>query len=193
MQPSIPRDQIDVPKRKLLLSMGSLLAGAGAVELTTSDRARAAVSTTDIDIPPTTVETPDGDIETITCEVTGNFEFATNNADQTRLDLRVAPPDGEFATIDTTTQETGAATGSGSYSLSGSVLAHENISASLFAVEPEQTHTVSLPVQVVLTVLFQDEPVVEALAEGAAEVTVESGEIVASATVLGEGEVTVTV
>lgn len=51
----------------------------------------------------------------------------------------------------------------------------------------------TIPVRVWFAAVRGEKVVVEAVAAGAADVTVESGEIVASAAVLGEGEVAVQV
>lgn len=193
MIPNKKLDSIDVSRRQVLMSSGSFIAGASALAWAGTDRAAAATDIRDVDIPPTSVETPDGSIDSIQATVVGDYQYSVNDADTTRLALLVAPPDGEYQAIDTVESAVSTTSGSGQYTLTGSVLDHDNMDKSLFAVEPEQVKTVTFPVRVRLTVLHGGEPVVEALAEGLAEVAVESGEIVASAAVLGEGEVAVEV
>lgn len=193
MLPDKPIQKIDVSRRQLLVSSGSFIAGASALAWAGTDRAAASTDIRDINIPPTSVETPDGGIESAGCTVVGDYQYNVNDADTTRLELLVAPPDGEFQAIDTVESAVNTTSGSGQYTLNGSILDHDNITKDLFAVEPEKIKTVTFPVRVRLAVLFDGEAVVEALAEGLAEVEVESGEIVASAAVLGEGEVAVEV
>lgn len=169
------------------------MVGGSAVAWLGSDRAAAAVSTSQISIPPTSVETPDGDIDSIQATVTGQYQFQVNNADTMAMELRVAPPDGEFGVIDSMEESVSTTSDAGGYTLSGSVLQHQNIGVDLFSVSPEETKTVTLPVRVWLGVSHDGSTVVEAIGEGAAEVEIESGEIVASATVMGDGEVAVEV
>jgi hypothetical protein len=191
--PDKPINTIDVSRRQLLATTGTVVAGGSAVVWQSTREATAAVNTTEIDIPTTTVESPDGEVDAVQATVTGNYEYEINDADTLTLELLVAPPEGSFAPIDSVEESLSTMSGAGSYTLTGDVLAHNDITTELFYAAPEETTTVVLPVRVGLTVTMAGDTVVEALAEGAAEVTVESGEIVASAAVLGEGEIVVEV
>lgn len=124
-------DSIDVSRRQLLLSSGSFVAGASALAWAGSSPA-AAVEAGQIDIPPTQVETPDGEVESVQATVGGSYQYSTNGADGVRFELRVAPPEGEFAAIDSVAYDVQAASGSGQYTLSGSVLDHPDIGVGVF-------------------------------------------------------------
>lgn len=183
---------VDVSRRQLLASSGSLLVGGSALVWYGSDRASAAVEATELDIPSVQRDTKDGTVEDVTAQVSGNYQWEVGNAATLRLRLVVAPaPDSDdWQYIDETTNSITGKSGQGQYTLAGSLLQHGGLSASDFSADPEETVERTLPIQVQLDVLDSDgESVVAALAVAEPTVTVTNTTIKADAMLTGDGSI----
>jgi hypothetical protein len=183
---------IDVSRRQLLASSGSLLVGGGALVWHGSDRARAAVEATQLDLPSVSRDTDDGTVDDVTAQVSGNYQWSAGNAATVRFRLVVAPAvdSDAWEFIDETTSSVSSQAGQGQYTLAGSLLQHSELAAADFSADPEETVERTLAVQVQFAVLDgAGEPVVEALAVAEPTLTVTNTSVKAEAALTGSGQI----
>lgn len=196
MQRDIPTD---VSRRGVLQSTATAALGGGTaiVAFGSAGKAQAAVemNVSPLNIPRETHEGEDGTVADIKIHVDGSYQYATSAADKVLLTLMVAsePDAGDWGVIDSREEAALAASSAGQYSLSGSALDHDQLSADQFSAEPAETTTKEVPVMVALDVLKGGEAVVSAVAEGTAVVEVTSTAVDVSAEVTGSGNVEIAV
>lgn len=197
--PDVPRpfnSSIDVDRRQILTTTGTFVCGGGlAVAALGSERAKAAVRASEIDMNGDRHSGPDGTVSDVTATVSGQYEYATNDADTLVLAMAVAPGDSPdaYERVDEVSEPVGAASGAGSFSLAGSILDHSQLDAAAFSADAGEVVETEVLVRVVLDVQQGGETVVTGTAESPVTVTVENTSIQASATVGGSGEVAVAV
>lgn len=191
---SIP---VDVSRRGVLKSSAAMIGGGAVVAFGSSGKAQAAVemSVSPLDIPRATHEGEDGTVADVQIHVDGSYQYSTAGADTVLLSLMVAsePDAGDWGIIDSREEAALAASSAGQYSLSGSVLDHDQLSAQQFSADPEETTTKEVPVKVAMDVMKGGEAVVSAVAEGTAVVEVTSTAVAVSGDVTGSGQVEIAV
>lgn len=182
---------VDVSRRQILASTGSLVVGGAAVSMATSQRASAATNVQSLDIPPAERESEDGAVSNVTLQVSGTYQFKVNAADTLAFELSVAPEvdSADWTTLDSFEDPAGATQAQGQYTMAGSVLDHPAIASSDFDAEPEETKVTDLPVRVDFVVLQGGEEVVEAAAKTVATVEITNTSVDASATIAGSGDI----
>lgn len=179
----------------MLKTTGAMLGGGAVVAFGTSGTAQAAVEASDIDIPKATHSGEDGTVSDLTLSVGGSYQYSSNGATKVVLSLMVASEEGatDWAILDQSEESALAASSAGQYSLSGSILAHDQLSADMFSADPAETTTRKVPVMVALDIIKDGEAVVSAVAEALATVEVSNESVAVSAEVTGSGNVEIAV
>lgn len=172
----------------------AMLAGGGLVSLATSQPATASVNGA-LSIPDATGSGSGGVPQTLSCQVSGNYEYSTNGADTAMLALQAASAvdAGDWESLATDEQALSTASGAGSYQLAGSILDHSGLSASDFEAPAEETVQTDVPLRVLLEVLSGGAVVADATAGAIVTVGVKNTDVVSSAALTGSGELTVEV
>lgn len=168
-------------------------AGTGAVvAFGMSGSAQGAV---EIDIPEATHSGEDGTVEEIGVEITGSYQYQTNDADTILLSLMAASESGksDWGVIDQQEDDALAASSSGQYELDGSLLSHDQIEAADFSADPSETNTTEIPVEVVMDVMNNGEAVVTSTGTTTVVVEVTSTAVAVSAEISGSGQVEIAV
>lgn len=189
-------DSVVSRRQYLVPAATAILTGGAVVAFGSSGRASASVEVSPLDIEDASVTGDDGTVSDVELtDVSGNYQFTAEHADEIALELLVAPePDSDdWVAIDSMEEPAMAASTSGSYAMSGSVLAHPGISADEFDAEPGETTERDVPIRVVLDVIAGGEIQVSAVAETVATATVENTAVAVSAEVTGSGQMEIAV
>lgn len=192
------RNPVDVGRRSTLLKTGAALATVGGVAVVgfgSSGTANAQVEASDLDIPKATREGEDGTVSDIDVSLSGSYQYTVNDADSYLITLAVAsePDKSDWGIIDQEEDSAMAASTAGQYSLSGSILSHDQIEAADFSADASETTTKDVPIMVALDVIHGGETIVSAIAETVAKVEVTSTAVKATAEVTGSGQVEIAV
>lgn len=191
---SIP---VDVSRRGVLKSTGAALGGGAVVAFGSSGKAQAAVEAdvSPLDVPRATHSGEDSTVADVSLHVSGSYQYSTAAADKIILSLMVAsgPDKSDWAVLDQQEESALAASSAGQYSLSSSILNHDQLEAADFSADAGETNTTEVPVRVTLDVLKGGEAVVSAVAETVAVVEVNSEAVKVSAEVTGSGQVEIAV
>jgi hypothetical protein len=194
MQVPTRPSQLDVSRRQLLASGGTVLSAGGLIAVMGSRDARAQVNTTQLDIPDATHEGKDGSVTDLLLQVSGTYQYAAETVDAVELRLEVASPsETDHQAIASSSPSADRNRGNGEYSLSGSLLDHDELTADMFSADAGETVEKQLPVRVVLDVRADGSTVVSNLSSTTATVTVTNTSVEANAAVSGGGSVTIEV
>ena len=175
-------------RRQILAATGATLTGATITTLAATDTANAEVSMDSPDVSDTQ-RTLDSPPESVTLEVTGNYQLQGTTPDQTRVVLQLQH--------NGTTREPDEILNhsedimSGSYTLTADVLGHPEITAEgLMPAEVNQAKATELTVRVVLLAVEGGEIQSEAAVEDTASLSITKDGVTLE--VGGEGGLTVT-
>lgn len=186
--------EIDVSRRQLLATTGTVASAGGLIAVLGSRPTQAAVTTQQLSIPDATHEGENGSVADLPLQVSGTYQFSVNRADALQLRLEVASPGNtDYQAVDSLDRTPQSTAGQGEYALSGSLLDHDALTADMFSADAEETVEQNVPVRVVLDVLADGSSVVTAVAKTTATVAVTNTSVEATAAVTGDGTVTIEV
>lgn len=186
---------VDVSRRSVLRKTGGVLTAAGGGAVVAFGMSGSSQAQVALDVPKASHKGEDGTVEDISLTVSGNYQFETNDADTILLSLMAAsePGKSDWGVIDQQEDSALAASSSGQYDLSGSLLSHDQIEAVDFSADPSETTTSEIPVEVVMDVMNDGEAVVTATGATTVVVEVTSTAVAVSAEVTGTGNVEIAV
>lgn len=177
-------------RRTVLLTAGSILAGAGLTTVFTG-RSTAALSMDELTVEDSEYESEDGSAYTPWINITGSYSLETESpVDSWTITLEVGESgNSDWEQIGQTTGPALAQSMTGSFEVSGAVIDHSRWSPDDWTAPTGQTNTHTVPVRVRFEVENPDGVVASAMAEDSATLQVTSTGSVSDAFVQGEATV----
>lgn len=146
MLPTNPIHELEVSRRQVLASTGSLVVGGSALAWLQSGPAAAAVDVRDLDIPQESVSSKDGTAESVTVQTACAYQYEVNQADTLEWRLMLASDEqSDFQAIDTVSESAAANSGSGQITLGGIVTDHPSYNLAIFSPGPRKSSSWAFP------------------------------------------------